>query len=93
MEKSEYLKDIVKKINLKREQSIAEFPLTDLSNGTLEDVHMWYDSLLKLIKSKPPDGFVKTIVIEESDNRIESILYIYANTKNEILSIITSFGM
>lgn len=86
MEKDEYLKDIIKKLNFKREQSIAEFPLTDLNNGTLEDVHLWYDNLLKLIKSNPPVGFVNTIIIKENDTDIKNIYYKYSDNSNEILA-------
>ena len=86
MEKDEYLKDIIKKLKFKREQSIAEFPLTDLNNGTLEDVHLWYDNLLKLIKSNPPVGFVNTIIIKENDTEIKNIYYKYSDNSNEILA-------
>lgn len=88
MHNNVYLKDLIKKVNEKREQSIAEFPLTDLNNGTLDDVHKWYDSLLKLVKSKPPDKFVRTIVIEENDMQIiKNINYIFSDVKDDILAI------
>ena len=74
-----YLDHLLESIEKKRLLSIKEFTKTDLNRNTdLEDVTAWYSQLATLVRSKPPNRYVRCLQIyEDEQGRIKKVDYDY----------------
>ena len=82
-----YLGHLLESIEKKRLLSIKEFSQTDLNRNTdLEDVTAWYSQLATLVRSKPPNRYVRCLQIyEDEQGRIKKVDYDYFEpTETEI---------
>ena len=74
-----YLGHLLESIEKKRLLSIKEFTKTDLNRNTdLEDITAWYSQLATLVRSKPPNRYVRCLQIYEYEQgRIKKVDYDY----------------
>lgn len=74
-----YLDHLLEGIEKKRLLSIKEFTKTDLNRNTeLEDVTAWYSKLATMVRSKPPNRYVRCLQIyEDEQGRIKKVDYDY----------------
>ena len=74
-----YLGHLLESIEKKRLLSIKEFTKTDLNRNTdLEDVTAWYSQLATMVRSKPPNRYVRCLQIyEDEQGRIKKVDYDY----------------
>lgn len=74
-----YLGHLLESIEKKRLLSIKEFTKTDLNRNTdLEDVTAWYSQLATIVRSKPPNMYVRCLQIyEDEQGRIKKVDYDY----------------
>lgn len=74
-----YLGHLLESIEKKRLLSIKEFTKTDLNRNTdLEDVTAWYSQLAAMVRSKPPNRYVRCLQIyEDEQGRIKKVDYDY----------------
>ncbi len=74
-----YLDHLLESIEKKRLLSIKEFTKTDLNQtADLEDVTTWYGKLAMLVRSKPPNRYVRCLQIyEDEQGRIKKVDYDY----------------
>ena len=82
-----HLDHLLESIEKKRLLSIREFPKTDLNRNTdLEDVTAWYSQLATLVRSNPPNRYVRCLqIFEDEQGRIRKVDYDYFKpTETEI---------
>ena len=74
-----HLDHLLEGIEKKRLLSVKEFTKTDLNRNTdLEDVTAWYGQMETLVRSKPPNRYVRRLQIYEDElGRIKKVDYDY----------------
>ena len=74
-----HLDHLLESIEKKRLLSIQEFSKTDLNRNTdLEDVTAWYSQLATLVRSNPPNRYVRCMqIFEDEQGRIRKVDYVY----------------
>ena len=74
-----HLDHLLDSIEKKRLLSIKEFTKTDLNRDTdLGDITAWYGQLAAMVRSKPPNRYVRCLQIyEDEQGRIKIVDYDY----------------
>ena len=82
-----HIDHLLESIEKKRLLSIREFPKTDLNRNTdLGDITAWYSQLATLVRSKPPNRYVRCLqIFEDEQGQIRKVDYDYFKpTETEI---------
>lgn len=87
-EKNQILEDVLSALEENREKSLRESDKTDLRNEKpSDDINSWYSSIQQIIKKKPPEEQVETVIIKTNiENEVLDIEYLYGTYNNHIIT-------
>ncbi len=87
-ENNKNMEDVLIALEENRKKSLRESDKTDLgSEKPSENINSWYSSIQQIIKKKPPDKQVETVIIKTNiENEVLGIEYIYGANNTRIIT-------